>query len=85
MVTPTDRPTDQPTDRVTGQRLSNLPFRNLDNRKKAEICNNITKRTHNIKVIQEANAFFYQNGIVFLILQMPIWTTISHLVTWYNY
>ena len=29
----------QPTDRPRGRIWSNLPFRNLDNRKKAEICN----------------------------------------------
>ena len=35
MVTSTDQPTDQPTGRIQ----SNLPFRILENRKKAEICN----------------------------------------------
>ena len=67
MVTPTDRPTDQPTDRVTGQRLSNLPFRNLDNRKKAEICNNITKRTHTHKV----GPFLIRMALYFLFCKCP--------------
>ena len=35
MVTSTNRPTDRPTGRIQ----SNLPFRMLENRKKAEICN----------------------------------------------
>ena len=34
MVTSTHQPTDQPTGRIQG----NLPFRMLENRKKAEIC-----------------------------------------------
>ena len=39
MVTSTDQPTDQRTDQQQGEYRAICLFRNLENRKKAEICN----------------------------------------------
>ena len=53
MVTLTDQPTNQPTGRIQG----NLPFRKLQNRKKADICNytvvqSIRVKTEYYRVLQ---------------------------------